>query len=48
MDKDNLGKFSSDEMLIIISELDSHQVSLKAGNIFPITFSLIANVSMIT
>lgn len=30
---------------ILVSQLDSHVVSFKAGNVFPITYGVLANVS---
>lgn len=34
-----------DQLFLVTNQLDSHEVAIKAGGIFPITYSLVANVS---
>lgn len=35
----------ADDLTVIIVEVENHAVSIKAGNIFPVTYSLLVNVS---
>lgn len=35
---------SLEELYLIGRELDQNEVSIKAGNVFPITYGLLANV----
>lgn len=35
----------TNKLNVLLNELDSHEAALKAGNTFPITYSLISHVS---
>lgn len=43
--EENRQGLSSDELHLLIHELDSYPVAIKAGGIFPITYSVVVNVS---
>lgn len=34
-----------DQVYFIVNELDSNEVAIKANNLFPLTYGLVANVS---
>lgn len=40
----NRRQAKEDEILLILHDLDSNAVAIKGSNVFPITFSLIAQV----
>lgn len=43
--EENRRSVSVDHLIVLVSQLDKNVVALKAGRIFPITYSLVANVS---
>lgn len=44
---ENRKAIPSDLLLVIINELDTNMVAVKASGVFPITYSLAASVSLI-
>lgn len=42
---ENRRGLNSDELHLLIHELDAHPVSIKGSGIFPITYSVVVNVS---
>lgn len=42
---ENRWKLRQDQVTIILNEIDDNVVSIKGSNIYPLTFSIIANVS---
>lgn len=42
---ENRLQLSKQELYLRINELDTNVVAVKASNVFPITYSLLANVS---
>lgn len=45
MERNRVG-IPMDQLFVITHELDANEVSIKASGIFPITYSLMANVSL--
>lgn len=42
--EENRRNIAMDHLYIVINELDTHVVSMKGSNIFPVTYSLAAKV----
>lgn len=44
--KDNRKQLSLDDLTVMINDVDNNHVAIKAGNIFPITYSQVATVTV--
>ncbi len=38
--------FSTEKILLIVNEIDQNEISIQGSNIYPITYSTLANVSI--
>lgn len=38
---------SGNNLIVLLNDLDSHTVGIRGNNVFPITYSLVANVGVL-